>query len=216
MSYSKNLPDLCSKCIKITRSVFHPDCEFCEKIKFDERIFCELNQAAQNIKNFNCKTFRPLLRVLSKNENNVKSDLSRVPIKEKDIAQYMESDKLKYKKALGLQKLRRNPDTVMVDLKYHIAWNTAYRARLFADFPGNINCVKDALYECENEIGGYVFSVFLSEDHIHLCIESDGEKSVEEIVNILKAQSEKVIKQQSLNLQQDKIWDDTYFVESIQ
>lgn len=215
MSHSTNLPDLCSKCIKVSGSISHSDCEFCEKLQFDEWIFCELNQANRTSESFKCGAFRPLLRVLSKKENSAKPDLPREPLKSRDITQYMDSNKFKYKKALAMQKLNRNPDAVMVDLKYHMAWNTAYRKKLFADFPENIDCLKDVLYECDNEIGGYVFSVFLSKDHIHLCVESDGEKSVEEIVQILKERSEKAIKEEFPNLSQVRIWDDCYFVESM-
>ena len=115
--------------MKTSGAAFHSNCEFCEKIKFDERIFCELNQAAQNNASFKCGAFRPLLRVVSKNGDNVKPGSQREPLKEQDIAHYTESNKFQYKKALAMQKLNRNPDAVIIDLKYHIAWNRAGRKK---------------------------------------------------------------------------------------
>jgi hypothetical protein len=44
----------------------------------------------------------------------------------------LSSDRFKYRQALAIQRVRSDPDTVNVDLKYHLAWNVARRKPVFS------------------------------------------------------------------------------------
>jgi len=94
----------------------------------------------------------------------------------------MNSDKVKYQKALALQKLARDPDAVFVELKYHLAW--------------------------------------MAPDHVHIYLESDGEKSIEKIVRKLKRVTSKSLlkKFPELKAKLDDgsgLWDEAYFSETL-
>jgi hypothetical protein len=47
------------------------------------------------------------------------------------VRDFLKSDKIKYQKALALQKLAQDPDEIIVNLKYHLLWNTAHRRPVF-------------------------------------------------------------------------------------
>ena len=70
----------------------------------------------------------------------VRSDKAAVPAKpilanrkshHKAIQEIMASDKVKYQKALALQKLNRDPDEIFSLIRHHLAWNMRHRKPLF-------------------------------------------------------------------------------------
>ncbi|MBW1834774.1 MAG: transposase [Deltaproteobacteria bacterium] len=132
----------------------------------------------------------------------------------------LDSDKIKYQRALALQRLGRDPDSVFVDFKYHFAWNVIYRKPVFA-LPANIfDFVSDTFSKCSEIVCGFVDLLWLAPDHLHLYVESDGSNSVETIAQEMKRVSAAAILAEfsdlkaSLDAQKD-LWDKAYFVESI-
>lgn len=67
---------------------------------------------------------------------------------------------------------------------------------------------------------GFANILYLAPDHVHVYVESDGERSVEETANDIKRFSEKTIVTKNPSLR-DKlgasidIWDEAYFVETV-
>ena len=62
--------------------------------------------------------------------------------------------------------------------------------------------------------------LWLAPDHVHLYVESDGEKSVEKMIQEIKQRSRKAILSKFAEIKNklsgtDKIWDETYFTETI-
>jgi REP element-mobilizing transposase RayT len=119
-----------------------------------------------------------------------------------------------------LQKLQRDPDRVYIELKYHLAWNVAARKSIFADSPDAFDAVNNEFFTCGSQVGGFARLLWLAPDHIHVYVESDGEKSVEAIVRYLKRISPKALREVStkptnllsVTLQ---IWDKAYFSETL-
>ncbi|MFC1815951.1 transposase [Thermodesulfobacteriota bacterium] len=132
----------------------------------------------------------------------------------------LKSDKIKYERALALQKLGRDPDGIYIQIKYHFAWNVSLRRAVFSPAKDFIDFVLDTFLKCSEPTGGFVDLRYLAPDHIHLYVESDGELSIEEIIYRIKQFSNDAISEK-FPLIRDKlggntqIWDDAYFVETI-
>ncbi len=222
MAIPTELPIKCQKCAESVRSMFNSKCDYCKKLEFHEEVLCHLNRCMQDSTNFKCYAFRPILKVINQSNNKI-LDVSKCP-KEQHAKRYFDklpdSDKSKYERALALQKLRYDPDTVIINLKYHFVWNVIYRFPVFDQSIDVFKFIHSSLQECNESIGGFVNLLWLAPDHVHLYVESDGEKSVEEMIQEIKQRSRKAILSKFAEIKNklsgtDKIWDETYFTETI-
>jgi REP element-mobilizing transposase RayT len=69
-------------------------------------------------------------------------------------------------------------------------------------------------------VGGMAALMWLAPDHVHIYLETDGEKSLEAIVKKLKVASSKAIIQMVPDIKEkpgkgDGLWDKAYFLETI-
>ncbi len=222
MSASNELPAKCMECVKSNVSRLHRKCRFCRDLEFEESVLCDLNRCIQSRSNFKCHAFQPILKLVgpSKNKGSGLDDSSTGKIKEKFFLDLLKSDKIKYERALALQKLARDPDGVYVQLKYHFAWNVTHRISVFDPINNFFNFVHDTFFACGERAGGFADLLYLAPDHIHIFMESDGKLSIEEIVHRIKQFSNDAILEK-FPLLRDKlsgnteIWDEAYFTETI-
>jgi REP element-mobilizing transposase RayT len=216
------LPEKCLECVKSSVTLFHRKCQFCRDLEFQESVLCELNRCIQNRSDFECHAFQPMLKLVgpSKNKEFVSDNSSAREINEKFFLDLLNSDKIKYERALALQKLARDPDGVYMQLKYHFAWNVSFRKSVYSPANTFFDFVSDTFLRCSEQAGGFVDLLYLAPDHIHLYAESDGELSIEEIVHRIKRFSNDAIIEE-FPLIRDKlggdteIWDKAYFTETI-
>lgn len=203
-------------------SRFHRKCHFCRDLEFQESVLCDLNRCIQSRSDFKCHAFQPMLKLVGPSKNKVPrfDDNSTRKIKEKFFLERLKSDKIKYERALSLQKLARDPDGVYVQLKHHFAWNVSLRKPVYSPANTFFDFVSDTFLRCSEPAGGFVDLLYLAPDHIHLYVDSDGELSIEEIVHRIKQFSNDAILEK-FPLLRDKfggnteIWDEAYFVETI-
>ena len=132
----------------------------------------------------------------------------------------LNSDKIKYKRALARQKLGRDPDGVYVQLKYHFTWNVTQRMPVFNPISNFINFIHDTFLVCSERVGGFVDLLYLAPDHIHIYVESDGELSVEDMVLEIKDFSNDAILTEPSDIKEKfegdiGIWDEAYFAETV-
>jgi len=156
----------------------------------------------------------------SKNEEFVSYDSSTQESKEKFFLDLLNSDKIKYERALALQKLARDPDGIYMQLKYHFAWNVSLRRSIFSPANNFFDFVSDTFLRCGELAGGFVDLLYLAPDHLHLYVESDGELSIEEIVHRIKQFSNDAILEKFPLIRDTlggstELWDHAYFVETI-
>jgi len=222
MTSLNELPQKCMECVKSSMKLFHRKCQFCHDMEFQESVLCDLNRCIQSRSDFECHAFQPMLKLVdpSKNKAFVSNGTSARKIKEKFFLDLLNSDKIKYERALALQKLARDPDGVYMQLKYHFAWNVSLRRSAFSPANDFFDFVSDTFLRCSEQAGGFVDLLYLAPDHIHLYVESDGELSVEEIVHTIKQFSNDAILEEFPlirdKLDNDtKIWDEAYFTETI-
>jgi len=217
MGMLKIMPALCQGCAKPQKPLTNNECVFCRDIGFKKEILCDLNRSVQDVKKgFECHAFKPALKpvVSLVSEFTASSHDQTNKNASAGLEALLNSDRFKYQRALSVQKLEQDPDAVYVELKYHLAWNVAFRRQVFVNPSDAMNILNDALPICNKFIGGFVSLLWLAPDHIHLYIESDGKKSVDTIVRYLKRASAKALYKTKGNLN-GEIWDKSYFVETL-
>lgn len=214
-----HFPAKCLECVKSSKPFIHGRCSFCQDLSFQEDVLCDLNRSTQNPKDFKCHAFQPMLKLVesSRQEPQLKP---KVPSTQITLGKLLESDKIKYQRALALQKLARNPDHVMLEIKYHFTWNVIGRRPAFAEPASMINFISQTIATCSEAVGGFACLLWLAPDHIHLFVESDGEVSPENMAQSLKRLSEAPILERFPDLiaspeLETGLWDDAYFVETI-
>lgn len=217
---SVKMPPKCRHCAKSSGPNIHEKCIFCQNLEFDEAVLCHLNRCMQDPVEFTCYAFQPMLKLVGTIGQKAE-DLTEPP-KEHPKREFnlLRSDRIKYKRALALQKLSRNPDDVFMELKYHFAWNVVYRRPVFMPISDFFDFVDETFMECGDLIGGFATLLYLASDHVHLHVESDGELSVEEMVQEMKQYSSDAILTEFSELKEtfdqgSDIWDETYFAETV-
>ena len=222
MPESNDLPELCLECAGFHNARLHKDCDVCHAVGFRESILCDLNRSVQESAGFQCHAFRPALRLVGALEKETPGqDGCAEDTPERDsFKELFHSDKVKYARALALQMLHRDPDTILVQLKYHLAWNVSYRTPVFVPANDFIEVVHDAFLESSEVARGFVNLLYLASDHVHVYVESDGDRSVEEMANDIKRLSAQTILERFPSLRDTlgasiNIWDEAYFAETV-
>ena len=222
MSSEYELPAKCGECAKSDSSGFHRKCGLCRDLEFNESVLCELNRAVQDITDFECHAFEPILKAVSHEEERMAGTASP-PLKRPQKGSYsglLDSDKIKYQRALALQQLKRDPDGVFIQLKYHILWNVTQRIPVFNTAGNHVDVLYDIFFKSSETAVAFVHLLQLAPDHVHVFVESDGGLSIDEIIKRIKRFTRDAIKEEfpSINDKFEReqgIWDEAYFVETL-
>jgi len=222
MPFPNEFPERCKKCAKLSGPLLNRQCKFCRELKFDECILCDLNRRMQDPINFKCHAYQPVLTIIKQSETKTpdfSGDLKKIDYQE-SFRKYLQSDKLKYKKALALQKLNNDPDYVFMEIKYHFVWSVIHRKPVFRLNSDILDFVYDRSLKCSELVRGLINMLWLAPDHIHLYVESDGELSVETMVQEIKEYLKNAILSELTAIKDELgteriIWDETYFAETI-
>lgn len=218
-SFQTHFPVKCLECIKSSKPFIHDRCSFCQNLNFQEEVLCDLNRSTQNPTFFECHAFQPLLKLVVLNGQETHPD-RKVESTEIIFENMLDSDKIKYQRALALQKLKRDPDDVMLAIRYHFTWNVISRIPVFEKPASSIAFISDAITTCSEVVGGFASLLWLAPDHIHLYVESDGEISPDNMAQKLKQLTETQIFERFPDLIEPhkverRLWDRAYFVETI-
>ena len=222
LNTSENLPEKCFSCANDTASAVHKKCRFCQDLRFSESLLCHLNRSVQATDKFSCHAFRQKLI----NVNKPTTEKAGIEISPTDsfrsakIKKLLDSDKSKYRNALAVQRLQRDPDGEYLELKYHFVWNVMCRRAVFEKSADCFDFTSDLFLTCGDMVGGYAQLLWLAPDHVHIYVVTDGKDSVETLIRKLKQHSGKAIidhfPEVSKKLNQKKrLWDKAYFSETI-
>jgi REP element-mobilizing transposase RayT len=191
-------------------------------LEFEEGILCDLNRAVQDNSSFVCQAFRTRLRLTVPAGDKIQDNFILVDRKSrhKSIQEIIASDKVKYQKALALQKLTLDPDEFFIELKYHLAWNVRNKKPIFSPDKGLFDFILEALLGCGDLVGGAARLLWLAPDHLHIYIDSDGEKSIDTIIRKLKSFLNKSILGEFPMIKKGlgkgrNLWDMAYFSETL-
>ena len=214
-----HFPEKCLACAKSSKPFIHDECSFCQELNFQEELLCDLNRSTQNPAFFECHAFRPLLKVVAssgqKPRRKPKVQLAGITLEKR-----LDSDKVKYQRALALQRLARNPDDIILEIKYHFAWNVIGRRPVFSESAPIIGFINNTITTCNEAVGGFADLLWLAPDHIHLYVVSDGEVTPDNMAQDMKRQSETAIIDRfpdliSTSEAKTGFWDEAYFVETV-
>lgn len=222
MTSLADLPLKCRDCAKSDGSFVHRNCRACRDLGFDETVLCDLNRCLQEPDEFQCHAFQPRLRTagLPASDFPKTRAIPAAGPRKEWVQRLLRSDRIKYERALALQRLERDPDRIFLSLKYHMAWNVIERRSAFAAAKEYIGFFFDAFSECSDISGGFVSLSWLAPDHVHVYVESDGNRSMEEVARGIKRTTEEAILNRfpdlpSRILPGGKVWDEAYFVETV-
>ena len=221
MDTSIQVPSKCQKCAKAGESRTHTKCNFCQHLNYLEADLCYLNRCVQEPAEFICHAFQPILKLAGPQEvkfpdKNKGQDF----LQEDDFRKILDSEKIKYEGALALQRLSRDPDGVYVSLKYHFLWNVIYRKPIFIRNHEVIDFAHSIFPKCGDLVGGFVDLLWIAPDHVHICVVSDGEKSVERMVQEIKQFTGNAMLSQFDDTKErlsgaSTLWDRAYFAQTI-
>lgn len=220
MSISNNIPQKCHGCFKSSKPFIHDGCRFCRDLSFQEEILCYLNQSSHLISDFECHAYRPLLKLVTSGKKQSIPKTKDLPAKvtvEKQLDS--DSNRVKYQRALALQKLTNDPESVMLEIKYHFVLSTIGRRSIFTDPDSSIDLIDDVISKCSEGVGGFSYLLWLAPDHMHIYVESDGTVSPDDMAKKFKASEKLIIKQApeliGASASKKRLWSDSYFVETI-
>jgi REP element-mobilizing transposase RayT len=222
LNTSENLPEKCLSCTNNTASAVHKKCRFCLDLHFSKSLLCHLNRNVQAIDKFVCQAFRQKLISVNKTVAE-KPSLEILPtnsFRAEKIKELLDSDKSKYRNALTVQRLQRDPDGVYLELKYHFAWNVKCRRAVFEKSSDYFDFISDLFLTCGDLVGGYAQLLWMAPDHVHFYVVTDGRDTVEKVIRKLKQHSGKAIidhfpeTAKKLN-PKNRLWDKAYFSETI-
>ncbi len=219
MPPQNDIPTKCRGCAKTSKPFIHATCRLCQYSEFQEELFCELNRSIQNSSSFECHAFQPLLKLVATSGRERRPEPA-VFSTEMDFERQVDSDRLKYQRALALQKLAHNPDEVILEIEYHFAWNVIGRRPVFAGAAPMIDFIRNSIMSCSEAVGGFATLLWLAPDHIHIYVESDGEVSPDNMAQQLKRLTEASILERFPDLvaspeMNKRLWDEAYFVGTI-
>ena len=208
-------PELCRKCAVRDGRTVHDRCDFCMDLAFGEGNLCDLTRSVQDCDKFRCHAFRPASKPRLSRIESVEVPDDRKPLVADDTP--LSSDRFKYRHALAVQKIRSDPDSVNMDLKYHLAWNVARRKPVFLPPADAHRLIDNAFSVCGEQIGGIANVLWLAPDHVHVHVESDGEKSIETVVKVLKRVSSQALRASDASSSRNGriVWEKAYFAETI-
>jgi putative transposase len=138
----------------------------------------------------------------------------------KFLRDFLTSEKIWYQVALARQKLEKDPDEIITNLKYHLLWNTRHRRAVFKPPNSFFEGLDDLFLGFGEMVGGMASVMWVAPDHIHVYLETDGRKSIETLQKKMKTVSAEVILETFLEIRQSVkkgtgLWDKAYFVETI-
>lgn len=222
MSHSNRLPANCQDCAKSVGPNIHGKCNLCRELEFREAVLCDLNRSTQDPAEFVCHAFQPMLRLVDRAGVDAADSHPGPPksSRREFLSRFLQSDKIQYQRALALQKLDRDPESVFADLKYHFAWNVIDRKPVFTPTNDVLDSAHNAFMACGELVGGFVRLLWLAPDHVHLFVESDAERSVEQLVFEIKRCSSNAMLTKLFTIkeslaQRTELWDQAYFVETV-
>ena len=126
-----------------------------------------------------------------------------------------DSQRNKWAQLYVAQQQKQNPNQIQFKLRYHIVLITHNRSEVLLDqyfksFSKIFENMTRSFYDTTIDL------MWISADHIHLCLDSSPDFSVDEIYQEVLNESERVIymKHPELKAENRDLWERSYFVET--
>lgn len=200
----------CEKCYKYHNSVVSKECKFCRDYSFNENVLCDLLQTEHRSYEVECSAFKPNLFAIDKANK-------KQGVVENDNREAKLTDNHKWLKAYAIQQWSYDDSRIFCDLNYHLCLIANNRNTLIQKLINDIDEVLIILDEAGDQFKGKVSLLGIGADHIHLHVNSSADYSADEVVQKIIAFLEVTInsKFQTIFKNQEKIFQKTYFIETI-
>src|SRR5512133_352831 len=219
---NRRAPPLCRQCARFSGGIACDCCTFCDDDGLDEIVLCDLNREDQEqAAAFHCGAFQPALNVISEGGERQPRLRRKKEALARRVAQLQEAQRNRNAmvKALLVQKAKRNPDEVSIDLRYHFVWTVVGRRRVLeADLHrGQFEELLAMVAIASVRRAGLLW---LAADHLHGYFDSDGSKSADYVIRKLGQMLEKSVLKSRREIAAmldngHRLWADTYFVETV-
>lgn len=222
LEQENTMPEKCRSCRGTKAGAIHSGCPFCMDAQFQESILCDLNRSVQYLGEFQCGAYRPGLVLVGESERKqtVNPPKSKTPSGRDKFQDMVRTQREKFSLLLDRQRLERQPDEVFAVLKYHLAWNVIQRRPAFAEGTDYSAFFQKVFQEYDESGGTLVRLVWLCTDHMHVYLECDVDRSVEDVILDVKQLSEDALLDRFPNLKDrffpdGDVWDMAYFVGTL-
>ena len=196
---------LCTTCHKFENDTATAPCGFCESIAFPEHVLCELTRGAQEkLKRFRCDAFRAKLSLVGEGRKKLNE---AEPDNVLGAAQ-------KYRLAVALQQLQKNPDEIRHALKYHLCFVTRKRAPIFDGAELLIAPMIDGIMALDTNVKGIMKArlLWFAADHIHIYLEGTPDCSAHSLASAARKRVGAIT---DTLLPGANIWEKFYFTGTI-
>jgi REP element-mobilizing transposase RayT len=218
----KDIPERCNKCGVLKKKLPYKNCLVCNDLGVQESMLCELNRNPDNSGKFACYSFLPLLRLMGSTKGKTSEKLPIVQEKEYYFEEVLKlhGDPCQGKKGSGCNCMHDSPGLNHANLKFHILITVDKRRKIFKNSDPFVGSICNILADCDDLAGGRAYLVWLAPEHIHLYLETNGDKSIDVIVSQLKQAVSDALKEQYQELADlfpsgALLWSNSYFVETI-
>ncbi|GAB4264655.1 MAG: hypothetical protein Kow0092_16460 [Deferrisomatales bacterium] len=207
------IPPLCRECAAAGDESPVPRCGFCREFAFPEAILCDLNRSAQGGGEVACGAFRRArLRVVP--GGRARARTVTVPDGPPPDPR-LHSRALRDRWGATLRTRLLDPAAAVLELRYHLVWATAARVAVLDATRGDFEAIHEGFLSCSDRLRGTAALMHLDADHLHVFVESDGSRSVETIVGILKEAARAALEAAEAGAP-DPLWDEAYFAGTIE
>jgi REP element-mobilizing transposase RayT len=125
----------------------------------------------------------------------------------------------KYRLALALQQLQRNPDEIVCNLQYHLCLVTRHREQIFVDTEPYIEPIVQCFESLAVEAAGIIKArlLWLAADHMHIYLEATPDYAVDRLAGMLRKHLEKTVcNSSSVPLKRKTpVWEELYYAGSL-
>lgn len=106
-------------------------------------------------------------------------------------------------------------DHMIFSCQYHVIFCPKYRRKVLVD--GIDNRLKQLLKEKESEFGYALMEVEVMPDHVHILIDTEPQRNITEIVNLIKGYTSHVLRDEfpSLRKRLPTLWTRSKFISSV-
>lgn len=112
---------------------------------------------------------------------------------------------------MPIPKIYTREDHRVYSLIYHLIFVVKYRQKVFQDDIGIIEDMKDRLLSIAKENAVEVLEIECGIDHVHLLVSTSPNVELTKIINLLKGNSSRFIREKYADYLRDKLWGDHFW-----
>jgi len=115
---------------------------------------------------------------------------------------------------MPIPKIYTREEHRVYSLIYHLIFVVKYRQKVFQDGVGIVEDMKERLLFIARENGIEILEIECGIDHVHLLVSTSPNVELTKIINLLKGNSSRFIREKYADYLRDKLWGDHFWSSS--